>query len=105
MASIGGHRTVKDVCEIGVVVLSTRNVPTDLIHHSDFLPMPKRRATSDEEDEVQDNAHQSASEGETVKKSKKSTAKSEKPKARATTLMRVTPLRGLPYLPPSSGTT
>jgi hypothetical protein len=76
---------VKDVCEIGVVVLSTRNVPTDLIHYSDIPPMPKRRATSDEDDE----AHQSASEEETVKKSKKTPAKSEK-KAKATTLMRVT---------------
>ena len=43
--------------------------------------MPKRRALSDEEDEVSDNAHQSASEEEVVKKSKKSTAKSEKAKA------------------------
>ena len=45
--------------------------------------MPKRRAPSDEEDEASDNAHQSASGEEVVKKSKKSTTKSEKVKASA----------------------
>ena len=43
--------------------------------------MPKRRAHSDEEDEVSENAAQNASEEEPVKKPKKSTAKSEKAKA------------------------
>ena len=43
--------------------------------------MPKRRAPSDEEDEVGDSVRQSASEEVVVKKSKKSTAKSEKAKA------------------------
>lgn len=43
--------------------------------------MPKRRAHSDEEDEVSENAAQNASEEEVVKKPKKSTAKSEKAKA------------------------
>lgn len=52
--------------------------------------MPKRRVPSDEEDEVEDNAHQSVSEGEVVKKSKKPSATSEKPKASASDLMRVT---------------
>ena len=52
--------------------------------------MPKRRAPSDEEDEVKDNAHQSVSEGEVVKKPKKSSATSEKQKASAAKLMCVT---------------
>ena len=52
--------------------------------------MPKRRAPSDEEDEVKDNAHQSASEEEVVKKSKKNSATSEKPKASAANWTRVT---------------
>lgn len=43
--------------------------------------MPKRRVPSDEEDEVSDKAQQIASEEEVVKKSKKSTEKSEKVKA------------------------
>jgi len=43
--------------------------------------MPKRRVPSDEEDEASDNAHKSASEEEVVKKPKKPSAKSEKPKA------------------------
>jgi len=42
--------------------------------------MPKRRAQSDEEGEASENAVQDASGGEVVKKSKKSTAKSEKAK-------------------------
>jgi len=54
--------------------------------------MPKRKVPSDEEGEVGDNAHQSASEEEVVKKTKKSTAKSEKPKASTTALTRVTPI-------------
>jgi len=59
--------------------------------------MPKRRAPSDEEDEVKDNAYQSVSEEEVVKKSKKSTSKSEKPKASRTGLMRATPTGKLGY--------
>ena len=58
--------------------------------------MPKRRAPSDEEDEVKDNAHQSASEEEVVKKPKKS-PKSEKPKASGTALIRVAPIGQLGY--------
>ena len=45
--------------------------------------MPKRRAPSDDEGEVSDKAHQSASGEEVVKKSRKSAAKSEKAKASA----------------------
>lgn len=52
--------------------------------------MPKRKVQDDEEGEVEDNAHQSASEGEVVKKSKQSSATSAKPKASAANLMRVT---------------
>ena len=59
--------------------------------------MPKRRAQSDEEGEASENAVQNASEGEVVKKSKKSTAKSEKAKA-SSQLMRV----ATPYDQPHS---
>ena len=69
-------------------MLSTRNVPTDPIHTPDFPPMPKRQVPSDEEDEVRDNAHQSASEEEVVKKSRES---SEKTKASTANLIRMTP--------------
>lgn len=58
--------------------------------------MPKRRAQSDEEGEVSENAVQDASEGEVVKKSKKSTAKPEKAKA-SLHLMRVTPSHNQPH--------
>lgn len=54
--------------------------------------MPKRRAPSDEEDEVSGNAQQSAPEEEVVKKSKKSTTKSEKPKASPNTSTSMTPI-------------
>lgn len=55
--------------------------------------MPKRRATSDEEDEVQGDSYKSVSEGEVTKKSKKSPVKPEKQKAGLTTSMRVTPVQ------------
>lgn len=74
---------VKGVSEIWAALSSTRNVPTDLTHYSGLPLMPKRRVPSDEEDEANGNAHQSASEEEVVRKPKKSTVKSEKTKASA----------------------
>ena len=89
VVAVCGERCLRDLG----VLLSTRNIPTD---RSTAPPvsvlMPKRREPSDEEDEVSDNARKTVSEEETVKKSKKSSAKSEKPKASTAILTRVTPI-------------